>query len=77
MQKSYYGEFDRPEIVEWEGEYERGERCIPLPVIATIGLASTCRPWRYCRPRYHHCAPRCYPYVSCTPTYICYPADFY
>ena len=78
MRKFYDSEFESPEIVEWEGEPERGERCFPLPaVFAAIGLAAaSCRPWRYCRPRYG-CSPRCYPYVSCTPTYVCYPAAWY
>lgn len=64
-------------------------RCLPIAAvgIAAIGAIGLCRPSRYCRPRCHYyCSPRrycyprnfcypygCYPYTSCTPTYVCYP----
>lgn len=85
MRKPNYREFETPEIVEWEDNYTREDRCAPLvAVVAAVGiagLATSCRPRRYCQPRYY-CRPRCYPsqcypYVSCSPIYVCYPSSWY
>lgn len=86
MRGRYY-DFEAPEIREWEDDPEYYHRCPPLVLalgVVGIAAAASCRPRRYyCRPRYY-CGPRyypfpgypygCYPYTSCSPTFVCYPA---
>jgi predicted alpha/beta hydrolase family esterase len=63
LPKRPYSYWEQPEIIDWEEEIrlEDDERCGPvLLVIATLGVAGSCRPRHSCRPRYS-CWPRCYP----------------
>ena len=40
MRKIDYRTFERPEISEWKEDFEREERCFPLPaVVAAVGIA--------------------------------------
>ncbi|VBB08237.1 Hypothetical protein LUCI_3506 [Lucifera butyrica] len=64
--------WEEPEIREWEDRYPYDDyenRCPPIAVllIATAGVAVTCRP------RYHY---SCYPYSPCRPWYGWRPAYY-
>lgn len=77
-----YPVWEDPEIDDWRDAAPSAPRCFPLGAIVGIGAVGLLA---FCRPRrFHHCYPRlgyfyggypynCYPYTSCTPTYICYP----
>jgi hypothetical protein len=81
-----YPRWEPPEIDEWDDGYPSGygPRCFPLAAVALgtvgiVGALALCSPRRYCRPRFFYggYAGGCRPYLSCSPTFICYPRTCY
>ena len=87
MRKTDYREFERPEISEWEENFEREgamlsfagyscgrRRCWSCNLLAgwfPVGHVTTAAKLSLSAPV---SSLRCYPYVSCSPVYVCHPS---
>ncbi len=78
-----YPRWEPPEIDEWD-DYpsDYASRCFPFAALAlgtvgVVGAFAFCRPRRRCRPFFGYAYDDCRPFLSCSPTYICYPRTCY